>query len=485
MKTRSLFFFICTIFISRPLLAQTGNDIPGNVCFTNIDNSVFDELKKQYSSLQSKLNKASAKLLSKMQYTEGKLQSKLMVVDSVKTGELFNEDVKQQYRRLQNSITATIAKAELVSLKEYLPGVDSVQTGIKFLMSSSKLPPGQLGQLQSLTAKFQLLECEIQNANEIQAFIKEREVMLKEQLMHTALSKQLLGINKQAYYYETELATYKSLLNDKEKLKDKLLEAVRNLPAFKEFWQKNSYLAALFPMPSNYGTSQALAGLQTRSSVQNVIAQSVSTTTVSGANGQQYFQQSIDAAQAELNKLKDKLNKFSRSNGSSNMAMPDFKPNDQKNESFFKRLEYGFNIQSEARQYGLPATSDLALTLGYKLSDNKRFGIGASYKLGWGNGFQDVHITSEGIGLRSYVDVKAKGSIWLSSGFEYNYLSRFKSLQDLHDNVDVWQRSALAGLSKKYKIGRKEGNIQLLYDFLHNLQTPPSGALKFRAGCTF
>jgi len=260
---------------------------------------------------------------------------------------------------------------------------------------------------------------------------------------------------------------------------------VRNLPAFKEFWQKNSYLAALFPMPSNYGTSQALAGLQTRSSVQNVIAQSVSTTTVSGLNGQQYFQQSIDAAQAELNKLKDKLNKFSRSNGSSNMAMPDFKPNDQKNESFFKRLEYGFNIQSEARQYGLPATSDLALTLGYKLSDNKRFGIGASYKLGWGNGFQDVHITSEGIGLRSYVDVKAKGSIWLSSGFEYNYLSRFKSLQDLHDNVDVWQRSALAGLSKKYKIGRKEGNIQLLYDFLHNLQTPPSGALKFRAGCTF
>ena len=55
-----------------------------------------------------------------------------------------------------------------------------------------------------------------------------------------------------------------------------------------------------------------------------------------------------------------------------------------------------------------------------------------------------------------------------------------KSLLELHDNVDVWQRSTLLGLSKKYKIGKKEANMQLLYDFLHNRQTPPGTALKFR-----
>ena len=96
-----------------------------------------------------------------------------------------------------------------------------------------------------------------------------------------------------------------------------------------------------------------------------------------------------------------------------------------------------------------------------------------------------MHITSDGIGLRSYIDIKAKGSIWLSGGFEYNYLSSFKSLYELHNNVDAWQRSALMGVSKRYKVGKKEGNMQLLYDFLHNHQTPPGTALKFRIGWTF
>ncbi|MFT4153632.1 MAG: hypothetical protein QM629_07425, partial [Parafilimonas sp.] len=125
----------------------------------------------------------------------------------------------------------------------------------------------------------------------------------------------------------------------------------------------------------------------------------------------------------------------------------------------------------------------------YKLSDNKRMGIGASYKIGWGS-IKHIDVSSEGIGLRSYVDMKmptvAKGKIlngiWFSGGFEYNYLSSFKSIQELHRNVDVWQKSALLGLSKKYKVGKKEGNMQLLYDFLHNRQTPPGTALKFRLG---
>ena len=105
--------------------------------------------------------------------------------------------------------------------------------------------------------------------------------------------------------------------------------------------------------------------------------------------------------------------------------------------------------------------------------------------MGWGTGIKNIKLSSEGIGLRSYVDVKAKGSIWLSGGFEYNYLSSFRNLQDLQNNIDVWQRSALLGLSKKYKVGKKEGNMQLLYDFLHREENPPSQAIKFRIGYIF
>ena len=165
--------------------------------------------------------------------------------------------------------------------------------------------------------------------------------------------------------------------------------------------------------------------------------------------------------------------------------MPDFKPKEQKTKTFLQRLEYGTNIQTVKSNYFFPTTTDMALSVGYKLSDKNIVGLGASYKMGWGKDISHIVISSQGIGFRSFADFKLKGSFFVSGGFEYNYLSSFKTLQELHNNVDAWQRSALMGLSRKYKVGKREGNMQLLYDFLHGQQTPPGTALKFRIGYTF
>ncbi len=493
MITRNILLFTCIILCAYSAFAQNDSALSKLSSLTDIDSKTLNGLEKQYSILQSKLSNQSSKLLTKMQRKENKLQSKLTAIDSTKAQELFTDDVKQHYTDLHNTLTSTTDKLKKFPLREYVPGLDSMQTSLSFLMNNPNLPTDKLQQLQSVATKLKDLQGELQKANDIQTFIREREASLKEQLMNTGLAKQLTGINKQVYYYQTQLAEYKSLLNDKEKLKEKLLETVRSLPAFQKFWQKNSYLAALFPMQGS-PVSQSSIGLQTRANVQNILAQrfggvgsAINNTTVSP---QQLIQNSANEAQAQVTQLKNKLSRLTEG-GNSDMTMPDFKPNDQKTKSFLKRLQYGFNIQSQTSQYYVPATSDLALTLGYKLSNTKEFGIGASYKMGWGNGLKDIHISSEGIGLRSYADIKFPtiaggkmfGGLWFSGGFEYNYLSNFRSLQELHNNVDVWQRSALFGLSKKYKIGQKrEGNIQVLYDFLHNQQTPPSQAFKFRLG---
>lgn len=459
---------------------------------TDVHAKVLGGLKKQYSGLQAKVNKQSSKLLSKMQRQEAKLHKKLSATDSLKAKELFTEDIQERYNNLQSNLINKTEKLKRFPLKEYIPGIDSMQTSLNFLSKNANLPTDKIEQIKEVNEKLKSLQAELQKANDIQAFVREREAQLKEQLLNSGLAKQLKGINKNVYYYQQQLSEYKELLNDKQKLKQKLLETVRTLPAFQKFWQKNSYLAALFPAPDNAGTAEALAGLQTRANVQTAIAQRVGAAAGSNVDPQQYFQGQVDAAQAQLNQLKDKLNKLSNGGGNSDMTMPNFSPNNEKTKSFLKRLEYGMNIQSEKGRYSLPAMSDIALTLGYKLSDNKTMGIGASYKIGWGD-IKHIKVTSEGIGLRSYVDIKmptvAKGKIlggiWFSGGFEYNYLSSFKTIQELHRNVDVWQRSALLGLSKKYKVGKKEGNMQLLYDFLHNQQTPPGTALKFRLGYTF
>ncbi|HRH47297.1 MAG TPA: hypothetical protein PLP23_01020 [Panacibacter sp.] len=466
-----------------------------------ISSKSLKSINDKYSKLTGTVEKQTENLLKRMQQREAKLQKKLQGIDSTKAKELFSEN-QNKYQELQTKLKSSVDKTIANPLTEYIPGIDSIKTLMKYL--SGPIPPlsdltptlskgegviqggvlQKLQQIQAVSSQLQELQLRLQQANNIQNFIKERESTLKSALTNTGLAKELLGYNKEVVYYQQRLLEYKAMLHDKKKLEEKLLASVRNLPAFQNFMQKHSYLAQLFRLPDNYGTPQALAGLQTRASIQQQLQERLGSLSASegGMNPQQYMQQQIGAAQQQMNVLKDKISKLG--GGSSDMAMPDFKPNSQHTKPFLQRLEYGFNVQSEKSRFLLPSTSDLALTLGYKLNDKSVIGIGAAYKLGWGNGLNHIHFTNEGIGMRSYADIKLKGSIWISGGFEYNYLQRFNDFSYLK-NIDVWQRSALMGLSKKYKVGKKEGKMQLLYDFLAAKQVPQGQALKFRVGWNF
>ncbi|OJY84607.1 MAG: hypothetical protein BGP13_20405 [Sphingobacteriales bacterium 40-81] len=260
-------------------------------------------------------------------------------------------------------------------------------------------------------------------------------------------------------------------------------------------------LSSLFPVPDNYGTPQGLAGLQTRADVQQLMQQQIAMPATNGANANpaQYLQQQMQQAQGELTKLKDKLNQLGiNGGGSSDMAMPDFKPNQQKTKSFLKRIELGTNFQTQRATNYFPVTTDVALTAGYKLTDKSIIGIGLSGKIGWGKSWKQVKLTAEGLGLRVFAEWKTPdlfktnsrflGSLWFTAGAELNYHSTIESLA-VFKNYSNWTKSALAGLTKKYsmnsplKKGKKvQGTMSVLYDFLYNKHIPPTPAVVWRVG---
>src|SRR6185503_17560245 len=180
--------------------------------------------------------------------------------------------------------------------------------------------------------------------------------------------------------------------------------------------------------------------------------------------------------------LKDKLSKLG--GGNSEADIPDFKPNNQRTKTFFQRLEYGTNVQTQKSGYFFPTTTDLALSVGYKLNDKSTVGIGTSYKMGWGRDIQHIAISHQGIGFRSFLDMKIKGSFYASGGFEYNYQQPFESLQQIN-SLDAWSKSGLVGISKiisvKSKVFKKT-KLQLLWDFLSYEQRPVGQPVKFRVG---
>lgn len=174
--------------------------------------------------------------------------------------------------------------------------------------------------------------------------------------------------------------------------------------------------------------------------------------------------------------------------GSSDEEMPEgFKHNNQKKKNFLQRLEIGTNIQSQKANGYFPVASDIGLSLGYKLNDKSVIGIGGSYRVGWGKSIRHINITHQGIGIRSFIDWKIKGSFWLSSGFESNYRSEFRNIDELK-NLNAWQQSGLIGLSKVISLKTKffkKTKLQLLWDFLSYQQLPRTSKILFRFGYSF
>lgn len=442
----------------------------------DLPSKYYSKVDKKLSSVNDQLTKKSLKYLAKFQRQERKLRESLLKLNP----EIGMSDASEKYSELSQKIkskTDGLTKIEGGSYNSYL---DSLGTTLSFLKQAGSVTDKIKGPLNS----FDNLQNKLQQSEQIKEFIAERRAQIKELLskythLPSGLKNEYDQLNKTAFYYSAQVQEYKNALKDPKKIEEKALGILNRLPAFQKFMTQNSQLASLFRIPTNYGSAQNLTGLQTRSSVQSLIQQRIA---AGGPNAQAQIQQNLAQAQGELNKIKDKLNQLT-GGGAVDPEMPNFKPNSQKTKKLLKRLEYGFNVQFAKSTSLLPTTANMALTIGYKLDDKKSFGVGAGYILGMGS-IKHISFTSQGLSLRSYFDWKIKKQFYASGGYEANYNSAFKNIEQLK-SYNAWQRSCLAGISKKYKIGKKNGEMKILYDFFAQRHLPVSSPVLFRTGYSF
>ncbi len=423
------------------------------------------------------------------------------------------DDTKGAYEQLSQKLNAANGKLDKAFSGQYLPGLDSLQGSLGFLKDAKNIVSKSKDIQQKLGSSLQQvkqLQNKLQQADEIKQYVQQRQQHLKTLLssytnLPKGITKHLGKYQESAYYYGRQVQEYKETLNDPDKLVKKVLATLQTLPAFKKFMQKHSMLAQLFPTPENYGTPQALSGLQTRANVQQVLQQRVGIPAANGtnANPAQYLQQQMQQAQGELSKIKEKLSQLGNGgSGNSEMVMPEhFTPNSNKKKSFWRRIQLGTDFQTQRSNNYWPTTTDIALTAAYRANNKTNSGIGLVGKIGWGQSWKHIKITGQGAGMRAFVEWKAPnlfgsnsklaGSLWLTAGAEMNYNRTVESLA-IFKNYSNWNKSALAGISKKYsmssplKKGKKiQGSMQVLYDFLHKQHIPPIPAFVWRVGYSF
>lgn len=465
---------ISLFILSLTARSQQKMDVDSLVLDSGQIKKFIEKVSEKSNETEERLTEKSRKTLRKIIKEEQKVYQKLSLIDSNAAKEAF-AGIFEKYALLEKSLDLKATKAIQKGFGTYLPYLDTVKTSLNFLsqglnttVSREKIGASLHG-IDNLKNRFE-------QTRKIQEFIRQRKVYLTQRLERFGLVKDLKKINKELFYYSQTIKSYKDVLSDPKKIERAALAALRKSSLFTEFFKRNSQLASFFGIGSGVGSgSSSLIGLQSRASVQQIIAQRIGPT----ATPASFVTQQIQKADEQLAEIREKAGFLDAFDDP--VDVPDFKPNMQKTKPLLQRLEYGANVQFGNTNRFLPTTADFALTIGYKLNDNGSVGIGTSYKLGLGKGIQNIRFSHQGFGFRSYVDWKLRGTIYLSGGYEKLYLP---SLGNSTYQFQTWQESGLMGLSKKYKLSKKwKGSIQLLYDFLGTYSFPVRQPIVIRTGC--
>jgi hypothetical protein len=469
----------------------------------NFPDKVFGKVEDKAAKLDKQLTQQTEKYLNKLERQEKKLYRKLLKKDSVAAKELFG-DIQGRYKELKDKTAAKLSKLT-AQTNVYSSKLDSLGTAFNFIKENKLLNTAALNdKLQKSMSNLSALQGKLNSTEQIQRILKQRRQQLKEQLEKFGMTKQLKQFKKSVYYYQQQAREYKDIVENPEKLQRKLMDWAMKQPAFKEFFAKNSALASLFAIPGQPSPlggvgGGSLAGLQTRASIQQDLLNRFGAAALAPppGGGTGMLQQNMQQAQTQLTKLKDKVNAAGGTSGDDELP-EGFKKNSLKGKPLLKRLEYTANVQTQKASNYFPVTTNIGLGIGYRPNEKSVIGIGASYAAGLGRGWQNIRLTHQGIGLRTYADIKLKGSFWIAAGYEQNYKAGLQNVTITSPlgrsvTVNTWQSSGLVGLSKVFSFpsprgGRSGGGLfkktkaQLLWDFLSYQNFPQSQPILFRIG---
>lgn len=434
------------------------------------------KINAKIEAFEAKAQKQVDKSLNKLYAIEKKIYKKLLKTDSALAQTMF-AGLDEQYQKAFTLLDGRKNPLDELLPRKYSSYVDTLKNTLNFFRQV-----GSNGsQVMSAVDNFGQLEGHLADLEKLKYFFRQRRALLNMNLSrYKNLGKHLASVNKEVFYYQKIIADFKATLKDPARVEAHAISLLRKIPLFEKFF--NEQAAVNSGMAGGSGGTAAVApnlpaGMQARSAVMGVLQERLSAGNVTP---EQALRRQLQSGPANGGRVAPGLQEMGED--FDDMQLPAFKVNRQKGKKFWERLEYGTTLQFGKPNNLLPNTSDLGLTVGYKLSDDGVIGVGAAYKLGLGNGWNDIRFSHQGVGLRSYIDWKLKGIFYISGGYEKNYHAQFAGLEHLQ-NFSAWQASGMIGLKTQYQMSRRvKANAQLLFDFLYKQHIPNTQPLVFRVG---
>lgn len=361
--------------------------------------------------------------------------------------------------------------------------VDSLRQVQSFLQNNTSAGNSALGKV-GYTEQLNNLQARSDQQAYINQLIDRRISSLK-RIASTSQAGGFSNLDKTAFYGKSRINAFKEMAEEPSKAEDQALEYLQGQKGFSSYLKNSSGMASL---PDNAsGSDLRKVGYQTKQQVSEQLQQKFG----SGLPAiQQKMGGQVKDFQDKLSKVRTAANTVKQTKQSAKqltaVRTPSFKVNAERAKPFWQRIERQFNWQtSRANVSGSqPAMLQLSAMAGFKNTPKLSYGLGIATSIGLGNGWNDVHLSFEGIGLRSYAAWKWQFGIGAYAGYERMYkLAAFigqkdaieASEQNPHNRTN-YNESVLIGLTKTYRMNDKwNGSLQVLYDIWwkeKNLKSP-------------
>lgn len=464
--TMRIFLMLGMAFYCLPTLAQISYD----TAFVN----KYEGKVHQFSSLwASKFTLENSKIQKQAQRTERRILRQLKRKNPEAALTVLKE-LEEEGQVFANRIKEGKAKPV------YIPMADSMHTSVIFLNGLLNKNGFANSDIKLTIPGLTELSAEAGNSNELIRHMEKRFMVLKKHLSRVGRLKDLKAFNKKLYYYKARVQSIHFELKDPGKLVTSTLSRLSEDSRFSRFFDQHSQLTQLFGRRRSDKETQSVSldGLQQRSEVNKSLAELVGTAKPEAAK---VLESKIRSANQSLAGIKNNL-----LNGLTFKDKDEpygFRVNNANGKSLADRLTLEVNLQSDRASGILPVTSNLGVSVGYRISDKFIAGVGTAHRMGWGQSIKHIRISHQGWSLRSFVDGNIKGNLWLTVGYELN---SGRYLVNVNDTGAIrWTSSGLVGLSRTFSKTqriRKTVKVSILWDYLKQIRNPRLQTVFFRIG---
>jgi len=448
---------------------------------------------KAMEKFNKQAEKQQEKLLRKLQKQEKKFARSLKRKDSAAHAKYQQQQPTFASIRQKNKPDSATLHGKTANKRN--GAVDSLKNVSKFVENNKKAleekahvtgeDKGNNAPSGAYNGKLQEQNAKLNYRKHISELVSNRTKALKE--INASAKGNVKGfkaIDKNVFYSNAKVSTFKQVMEEPSLAEDKAFEFLQGQEGFDQYLRGDNDMAALNGMSSSQLEKM---GYQTKQQ----LTQNLQKKFGGNLGGlQESMGKQVEQFNKHTKKLEDIRNKANKAKQAKQTARnakssarnlrysakidkPTFKVNPMRGKPFSQRIEKQFNWQTNRPTLnGKPAIFQLSAMAGFRHTEKLTYGIGIAPAIGLGSGWNDIHLSFQGIGLRTYTTWELLYGFGLYGGYERMYKqAAFLDTKEMsavttkpHDQQN-YNESLLIGLTKKYRITDKwSGSIQLLCD---------------------